>query len=292
MKSHFRKAMIVSSVLLAVGALQGCSKAPEPTSVAPSESNVSTEKAAPVSEQAEQALDQQEATSMASLSTQVLYLDRSMLPEGAQVSVSLLDVSIVGAEPLTLAEQIVTVQGGPPYALTLEYDQNQLQANHRYGLAATIKLADKVLYQNTDYLDPFNPALTGDIEIVVKKLPEPTAQAEFSNTYWKLMSIGDNAVETIVGARELFVQFMLEENQVRGFAGCNNFMGSYQVDGNTLQLTPMAGTRKMCPSGMDQEQAFLQAFTDVVGYQIEGEQLKLQNAAGETLLAFESRYMN
>ncbi|MCE2573469.1 META domain-containing protein [Motilimonas eburnea] len=285
MKSHFRKAIIVSSVLFAVGALQACSKAQEQAQVAPNESNASTEVEAPVSEQ-------KEATNMVSLSTQVLYLDRSMLPEGAQVSVSLLDVSIVGGEPLTLAEQIVTVQGGPPYALTLEYDQNQIQANHKYGLAAKIKLADKLLYQSTDYLDPFSEALSGNVEIVVKKLPEPTAQAEFKNTYWKLISIGDNPVPTVVGARELFVQFMLEENQVRGFSGCNNFMGNYQLDGHTVQLTPMAGTRKMCPSGMEQEQAFLQAFTDVVGYQIEGENLKLQNAAGETLLAFESRYMN
>lgn len=285
MKSHFSKALLVSSVLLAVGTLQACSKASEETPAKSAKPETATEVTAP-------AAKAQEVAQMTSLSTQVMYLDRSMLPDGAQVSVSLLDVSIVGGKPLTLAEQVVTVQGGPPYALTLEYDKSQIQEGHRYGLAATIKLADKMLYQSTDYLDPFTKEQTGDIEIVVKKIPEPTAQAEFTNTYWKLMSIGETEVPTVEGARELFVQFMLEENQVRGFSGCNNFLGNYQLDGHTLQLTPMAGTRKMCPAGMDQEQAFLHAFTEVVGYQIEGEKLSLRNADGETVATFESRYMN
>lgn len=54
------------------------------------------------------------------------------------------------------------------------------------------------------------------------------------------------------------------EGRVVGSAGCNNFQGSYEVDGSTLTFGPMAITRKMCPPAeMDQEAAFLQAMERV-----------------------------
>ncbi len=54
------------------------------------------------------------------------------------------------------------------------------------------------------------------------------------------------------------------EGRVVGAAGCNNFQGTYEVDGSTLTFGPMAITRKMCPPAqMDQEAAFLQAMERV-----------------------------
>jgi heat shock protein HslJ len=54
------------------------------------------------------------------------------------------------------------------------------------------------------------------------------------------------------------------EGRVVGSAGCNNFQGTYEVEGSTLSFGPMAVTRKMCPPAvMDQEAAFLQAMEKV-----------------------------
>ena len=50
------------------------------------------------------------------------------------------------------------------------------------------------------------------------------------------------------------------EGRATGRAGCNNFQGSYEVDGTSVSFGPMAVTRMMCPPAvMDQESAFLQA---------------------------------
>jgi heat shock protein HslJ len=57
------------------------------------------------------------------------------------------------------------------------------------------------------------------------------------------------------------------EGRATGSAGCNNFQGSYEVDGTSLSFGPMAVARKMCPPAvMDQESAFLQAIDRVTSF--------------------------
>lgn len=69
--------------------------------------------------------------------------------------------------------------------------------------------------------------------------------------------------EPVADGAESSIQFEVE-GRVFGNAGCNNFQGTYEVDGSTLSFGPMAITRKMCPPAlMDQEAAFLQAMEKV-----------------------------
>jgi heat shock protein HslJ len=37
------------------------------------------------------------------------------------------------------------------------------------------------------------------------------------------------------------------QKQATGFAGCNNFFGSYELDGSSLTFGPMGATRMACP---------------------------------------------
>ncbi|MGB0864776.1 MAG: META domain-containing protein, partial [Saprospiraceae bacterium] len=48
----------------------------------------------------------------------------------------------------------------------------------------------------------------------------------------------------IFNTKEYF--FNTEEHKVSGFSGCNNFFGSYKVDGNNISFSQMASTRKLC----------------------------------------------
>ncbi|MCE2595740.1 META domain-containing protein [Motilimonas cestriensis] len=280
---------VASSVLLAASLLQGCNEKIEPnTPDAPAVNVTTTEIPQSTTKQGTPT----ETNQMKQLDTQVLYLDRSSLTPGSVVEVSLLDVSKTDTKADLLGQQSIKVQGGPPFALTLDYDVNEIKANHRYSLRATIKLNDALLYTSTEHLDPFANDAKQPFEIIVKQVAQTPVTAEFTNTYWKLMKIGDHHVPSFEGAREMFVQFMSQENQVRGFSGCNNFMGNYEVNGNQVSLTPLAGTRKMCVNGMEQEQAYLNAMADVASYGIAGETLTLHNASGEVVASFESRYMN
>ncbi|MCE0556350.1 MULTISPECIES: META domain-containing protein [unclassified Motilimonas] len=281
--------IVASSVLLSASFLQGCNEKADTNpadiaavSVGTSEAQQGTTKESTSTK----------ATQMKPLAIQVLYLDRSMLEPGAVVEVSLLDVSKADSKSDILAQQSMKAQGGPPYALVLDYDLNEIKDNHRYSLRATIKLNENLLYTSTEHLDPFANEAKQPFEIIVKQVEQTAVAAEFTNTYWKLMKIGKQDVPSFEGAREMFVQFMTQENQVRGFSGCNNFMGNYEVKGSQVTLTPLAGTRKMCVNGMEQEQAYLNAMANVVSFTIEGETLTLNNSDGEAVVSFESRYMN
>ncbi|RIK16371.1 MAG: hypothetical protein DCC52_17750 [Chloroflexi bacterium] len=68
-----------------------------------------------------------------------------------------------------------------------------------------------------------------------------------------------------------------------GNAGCNNYNGSYQVDGATLQVGPLGSTRMFCetPQGvMDQEAQFLAALQNSATYDISNDILTIRDASG------------
>jgi copper homeostasis protein (lipoprotein) len=117
------------------------------------------------------------------------------------------------------------------------------------------------------------------------------AAASLVNTYWKLVRLGDEAVT--VGAEQREPYFILQslEPRVAGDGGCNRFMGNYAVEANRLTFGPLAGTMMLCEHGMEQEQAFLNALAKVATWRIDGERLELFDAAGNSVVQLESRYL-
>ena len=110
-----------------------------------------------------------------------------------------------------------------------------------------------------------------------------------TNTYWKLVELDGAAVEPGEG-RELHM-ILRGEDQVGGYAGCNQFTGSVTVSGDGLSFGPIASTRRMCPEVMHQEDAFLQALEQASRYDISGEDLAVENANGEVTMRFVAVYM-
>ena len=51
------------------------------------------------------------------------------------------------------------------------------------------------------------------------------------------------------GGSERFVQFRAK-GELSGSGGCNNFFGTYDLNGTTLTIGPLASTKKMCASGI------------------------------------------
>jgi heat shock protein HslJ len=73
------------------------------------------------------------------------------------------------------------------------------------------------------------------------------------------------------------------DSRVNGNAGCNNFFGSWQADGDTVTFGQMGSTMMACPNGMDTEQAFLAALGQANRHQISG--LIMELYKGDQLLA-------
>lgn len=75
-----------------------------------------------------------------------------------------------------------------------------------------------------------------------------------------------------------------ESGRLTGFAGCNNFSGSYTLDGDQLRIGPVASTQMACPEpGSSIEQAFHAVLSGTLRYSMDGDNLTATNAAGATV---------
>jgi|GEM_PF-1664575 len=72
------------------------------------------------------------------------------------------------------------------------------------------------------------------------------------------------------------------DGKVSGFAGCNRFMGSYTLEGDTLKMGPLASTRMAClnPEAQAQETAFLEQLKSQPKFSVSGNMLSLILADG------------
>jgi heat shock protein HslJ len=109
----------------------------------------------------------------------------------------------------------------------------------------------------------------------------PTALA---GTSWNVTGVnnGKQAVASVISGTNLTMAFGAG-GQVSGSAGCNDYAGSYETNGEEIKVGPLAATRKMCaqPEGvMEQEAYFLKALQNAANFKIAGDKLELRNADG------------
>jgi heat shock protein HslJ len=76
-----------------------------------------------------------------------------------------------------------------------------------------------------------------------------------------------------------------EDGSASGNASCNQYFGSYEIDGSSLTFGPLASTEMFCgePGVMDQETAYLAALASVDTWSIDGETLILSSGDTEVL---------
>jgi heat shock protein HslJ len=103
-------------------------------------------------------------------------------------------------------------------------------------------------------------------------------------TVWELRSYnsGEEALVSSLAGTEITAVFD-GDGSLAGSAGCNSYTASYETDGDSVTIGPVATTRMMCaePEGiMEQEAAFLAALGSATTYQIRGETLELTDDDG------------
>ncbi|HSQ91660.1 MAG TPA: META domain-containing protein, partial [Nitrospiraceae bacterium] len=69
----------------------------------------------------------------------------------------------------------------------------------------------------------------------------------------------------------------------------NRLLGSYEVSGNDVHFSQLAGTMMACSDGMDTEKEFLATLRQVSRWRIAGEHLEFYDAGGNVLGRFEAR---
>ncbi|MEN8200618.1 MAG: META domain-containing protein [Thermodesulfobacteriota bacterium] len=231
----------------------------------------------------------------------IFYRERIMLPPDAEVSIFLEDNAKMDIAAEVVAKSSFTPQGGPPWNFSLEYDPAKLQDNGRYGLLVRIEVEGKLLFINTSHIPAFGQGSGVPVEIMVSRVGSGKtrdtgqagrADASLTNTYWKLVEINKKEASLGGGKKELHLVLSSESARVRGFSGCNQFSGSYELgDDKTLQFGPLAATMMACMEGMEQEQHFLRALESVRHFSISGESLSLHDSEALVLLRFQSVYL-
>ena len=94
---------------------------------------------------------------------------------------------------------------------------------------------------------------------------------------WLVKTIQDKPVMVNSNARLNFDQ----QNRLSGSASCNNISSSYSSQNNSLNIGPMAMTRKMClPALMAQESRLLQALGKVKRFQLNNGELSMYDQQG------------
>jgi len=117
------------------------------------------------------------------------------------------------------------------------------------------------------------------VEVFEKKKTEKQITL---NNKWKVITM--NGVEDL--KINPTIQFDADEKKLSGFAGCNNYFGSYDPESKQLDFSKMGMSRKMCPD-MTVENAFVNNLKNVSYYKIENKILSFYNADNEVLISCE-----
>ena len=119
---------------------------------------------------------------------------------------------------------------------------------------------------------------------------EPQLVTPLIGTLWQATGVnnGRGGVVSLVIGTEITATFD-EDGTLFGTSGCNNYSGSFTVDGDQMSIMPLASTMMMCPEPegvMEQEAAFAAALETVATYTIDGNQLELRTADGALAISF------
>lgn len=130
-------------------------------------------------------------------------------------------------------------------------------------------------------------ALSGAVSAAEPVAESPDRQpVNLAGRGWQLVGYQSANGLVEIAANAEVTPFRFEDGQVSGRAGCNQFSGSYTLDGDRLVIgASMASTMMACPEPlMQQEQAVIAALTAATTVRQIGERLELLDDTGVTLL--------
>lgn len=124
-----------------------------------------------------------------------------------------------------------------------------------------------------------------------ERTPASPSVLTLQGTYWKLSTLNGRPIAAVDGFKEMNLKLLREGNRVTAFGGVNRMAGTYQLDGNRLTFSPLAGTKMAGPDALNQQEtAYASALAKVNTYLLTGDRLTLLNGP-DALLTFEATPM-
>jgi heat shock protein HslJ len=114
--------------------------------------------------------------------------------------------------------------------------------------------------------------------------PTATAALMLDGPTWRLTSLSGQDHNTLAAAsRGVTARF--GAGRLEGFSGCNQYAGTYAIQGDRVTIGPLAGTMMACEEpAMTIENSFRGAFTGAVRYTIAEDRLTLTSDSGATMI--------
>ncbi len=122
----------------------------------------------------------------------------------------------------------------------------------------------------------------------VNQLVYTSGKATLTDNIWVLLSYGDPKSPQTVPAGNLLTAIFNVDGTMSGFSGCNSYSTAYTIQDNQISAEPVASTMMVCPTGMEEEQAYLGALASLKNYEIIGNSLTLTYNEGKEVLNFTS----
>lgn len=122
----------------------------------------------------------------------------------------------------------------------------------------------------------------------VKETVLPT-EAELADGYWELVRMtGMSAIKTpMEGDRKIGFSLNTAESQINGYAGCNNFFGTYLLNRSNITFSQIGSTKMACVRNPIDEQAFLAMFGQANKIEVNDNLLTLLDGANTVLAVFQ-----
>ena len=237
----------------------------------------------------------QEAKGMQKIEGSIWYRERILLPPSAEIHVYLEDAARMDTPSEVVASTSITPHGGPPWSFSLPYDPKTLHERGRYILRVRIEADGRLLFINTQSIPAFAGDASAPLEIRVSRVPSSrpadvteVPDVSLTDTYWKLVEIEGQEASLGAGQLELHMVLTSDGHRVRGFSGCNRFTGSYERNGDRIQLAQLASTRMACvdADAMEQEQRFLNRLREAQRFTIHGDELAIYSGDAHLVLRF------
>jgi copper homeostasis protein (lipoprotein) len=113
-----------------------------------------------------------------------------------------------------------------------------------------------------------------------------------TNTYWKILRLGDTEVSTGPDRREPNLVLREGETSYVATVGCNQLVGGYTLAEGRLGFATGARTRMACPPPLgDWEHKLASALEQTAAWRIDGQTLELLDAKREPLALLQAVYL-
>jgi putative lipoprotein len=204
----------------------------------------------------------------------VTYRERIALTPTAELTVKLLDISLMDVAATELGSVTIINPGQVPVEFAIDYDPADVREGMSYSVRAEIRDRGRLIF-TTDTVYPVLTRGAGEsVDIVMIAVRErPSTNAGLIGTVWKLLEVDGTAIPTGEDTPEPYLRLLDENNAVEGFAGCNRLAGTYALEDDKLTMGPLAMTMMACVEGMETESRFADALGRLNRYEINGQTL-------------------